>query len=253
MINENVIKKIFLIFNGLFIFTGLLFIAIGFGVRNEFNKYVPFIEDRYYALTILFIVCGSLTFMTALLGHFGTVKRHPCAMFTFCGVSILLFILALTAGILGLIMQSQAWPSIDKELRGTMDDYLNGDRETQKAWDQLQEKLYCCGSNGFENWADLIEKKFNKTELPLSCCNKIQKIKYTNCTYEYDSSWRRRVYDYQKVRDYGCYDILSPYISGMAYALSIIAFTFSAIHLFGILLSLLVAYKVKTPYQVKNN
>jgi len=249
MISENIIRKIFLVFNFLFVLTGAIFILCAIGVNGQYNKYNEFLNGRFYSQTILFIVCGCLTFLIAIFGYYGTYKKNSCLMLTFCGTLILLFILAITAGSIGMVLYNQSYFLIQDSLDDSMK-YYTENKQYQKAWDNLQETFNCCGNNGYKDWNKVIETNSNTTvQLPFSCCRNIGKIGKANCTITYDKNYIPRYsyyeIDYEKIRSSGCLYNFQSYIMVHAYALGIVAFTFSCIQLVGIGLSFLAAREVR--------
>lgn len=151
----------------------------------DFNEFGHFLEGKITAPPIVLIVTGAVIFLVASLGCYGSIRESPrllmlvrhinykafiyrtwYIMFSLPQYAFLLgiiFIVELATGIAACVykgdLQVMLKGSLEKSIaRSSADDLV--------AWDNVQQKLMCCGVTGPADWVDLSK---NKT-LRASCC-----------------------------------------------------------------------------------
>lgn len=161
----SIVKFILFGFNFLIVIGGVLVITAGALTLSGFDEYKEYFDmSDYNAAPITSIVFGSIVFLIAFMGCCGVLRENNCMLMTY----------AVTLGIImlveiGIVVVSQVYQDDFKKLvtQGFTDSrvpYGKND-EVTKNWDTLQEKLQCCGVEGYGDWS-----KTNFASVPESCC-----------------------------------------------------------------------------------
>ncbi|XP_037035111.1 23 kDa integral membrane protein [Bradysia coprophila] len=159
----NIIKYILFVFNVFFAISGLGILIAGALVLSDINEFNYFLEGRVTAPPIVLIVTGAIIFLIASLGCYGAIRESPSMLYAFAFLLLIIFIVELAVGIAACVFKSDLQMMLQKSLqdsieRSSMDDIM--------AWDNVQQKLQCCGINGASDWQDFSR---NHT-IRASCC-----------------------------------------------------------------------------------
>ncbi|KAJ1531077.1 hypothetical protein ONE63_005904 [Megalurothrips usitatus] len=161
----NVIKYILFAFNLIFALSGVAIIAAGAVVLTEFGGGQRFLEDRILAPPIVLIVAGAIVFLVAFLGCCGAIKENYFMLIAFAGLLLVIFIVELAVGIAAGVAKDDFNDALRNTLHNSMINYTRDDGD-RLAWDNVQRKLECCGTDSFQDW----QRVYRNNELPFSCC-----------------------------------------------------------------------------------
>ena len=132
--------------------------------------------NLYVASAVILIVTGSIVSIISFLGTFGAYNEVKCMLLTYFVILVILFIVMVTAGILGYVFRLEVDDRMQQEMHSTIKLYGNDSQVTQ-AWDAVQTHFECCGitvrpSRGYELWRK--ENAHFRSEsgpvVPESCC-----------------------------------------------------------------------------------
>jgi len=93
--------------------------------------------NLYVASAAILIVTGSIVAIISFLGTFGAYKEIRCMLLTYFVILVVLFIVMVTAGILGYVFRLEVDGRMQQEMHATIKLYGN-DTQVTKAWDAVQ-------------------------------------------------------------------------------------------------------------------
>jgi len=177
-------RSLSIVFNTIFLTTGILLVSIGGWARINFQSFQYIIGKEGAHLIsnidIVLLVVGSITTIVAFLGCYGSAKKNRC----FLGIFIIIMILMVIGEIVGLIFiftRSSDFKELieSSSKRSILQDYgmksLAGVSATEW-WDFAQKSFGCCG---FTSGKDYLNSNYAKTHSffnpwPESCCVKTE-------------------------------------------------------------------------------
>ncbi|RZC35974.1 CD63 antigen [Asbolus verrucosus] len=82
-------RYVLIIFNFLFVLTGVVILSVGASVKAYYHEYVSFLNNKYIYASDLLIIIGVIIFLIAFFGCCGALKENACMTLTFncCGVN----------------------------------------------------------------------------------------------------------------------------------------------------------------------
>ncbi|KAK3924860.1 CD63 antigen [Frankliniella fusca] len=146
--------------------SGVGIIAAGAVVLGQFGGSQRFLEDRILAPPIVLIVAGAIVFLVAFLGCCGAIKENYLMLIAFAGLLLVIFIIELAVGIAAGVAKDDFSDALRSTLRNSMVNYTRDDGD-RLAWDNVQRRLECCGTDSFRDWQGILRLP---GELPYSCC-----------------------------------------------------------------------------------
>ncbi|XP_055374539.1 tetraspanin-6 [Condylostylus longicornis] len=161
----SIVKYVLFAFNFVFALSGLGILIAGALVLADVNEFNHFIEGRVTAPPIVLIITGTIIFLIASLGCFGAIKESPPLLITYAVLLAIIFIIELAVGIAACVFRADLESSIKNSLLETI--RRSNDMDL-KAWDNIQNKLMCCGVNDPTDWQ--YESRYNPRILRGSCC-----------------------------------------------------------------------------------
>lgn len=96
--------------------------------------------NLYVASAAILIVTGSIVAIISFLGTFGAYKEIKCMILTYFVILVVLFIVMVTAGILGYVFRLEVDDRMQQEMHSTIKLYGNDSQVTQ-AWDAVQKHV----------------------------------------------------------------------------------------------------------------
>ncbi|XP_044272161.1 CD63 antigen-like [Tribolium madens] len=230
-------RYLLIVFNFLFVLTGVVILSVGASVKAYYNEYTSFLDDKYIYASDLLIIIGVIIFIIAFFGCCGALKENACMTQTFSMMLIVIFILELIVGIGGLVLKHQTDEMIDKALTGTLRRYNTpNNTEITNLWDTVQENFQCCGIQNYTDWENVTS---THGQLPVTCCN-FPHGSFGNVTCNEKSEGLHRE---------GCLEVFSDYIEGHATTVESVGLTFAIIQLLGIILSCYLAKQIRSDYE----
>ncbi|KDR06365.1 CD63 antigen-like [Zootermopsis nevadensis] len=170
------IKYLLFFFNLLFVITGILIIGVGTTIQAIYNNFDIFLEGRFYSPTTLLIVIGFIVFVVAFFGCCGAVRESTCMVMTFAVLLAIVFLLELSAGLAGYVLQDGLKEYLVHKVNISMEQYST-DPEIAETIDFMQERLLCCGLESYNDWEGKLDNmtygttQINEnTTVPNSCC-----------------------------------------------------------------------------------
>ncbi|XP_046143495.1 CD63 antigen-like [Osmia bicornis bicornis] len=160
------IKYLLCAVNSLFVLTGIMIISVGTTIYAVYEDFSHFLDYSYVSPATLLIVVGILVFVIAFLGCCGALRESTCMVLVFAVSLSIVLVLELAAAISAYALQDGIKDLLADKINVTMHQY-GKNKEATDAIDFLQSRLYCCGYNGYEDWAEIMKE--NHIELPKSC------------------------------------------------------------------------------------
>uniref|UniRef100_A0A1B6E5Y5 Tetraspanin n=1 Tax=Clastoptera arizonana TaxID=38151 RepID=A0A1B6E5Y5_9HEMI len=170
----NFLTYFFHIFNIVFLLTGGGVLAVGIWSVLYKHEYVSLLTTVTYPLTsYVLILAGGLVLFVSVVGCCGVWRENRCTLLVYTFLLLLIFLLEVMSGLLAYIYQGQVDTELTLNLNSTfLETYRIKDPETL-AIDRMQQQLYCCGAESFEDWKYSIWMKESpgiKILVPDSCC-----------------------------------------------------------------------------------
>lgn len=213
------IKYLLVLFNLMFVITGLCVIVVGTTINSLYTDYAKFLETRLvFPPSTVLIVVGGIIFTIAFLGCIGALRESTCLVTLFSLILGFIFVIELCVGLSGYILQDEVKEIVVSSINETMHDYKK-DPMAEKTINHLQEELRCCGIESPEDWEGILsEPNIIKLELPMSCCAKFDANHL--CI---------------KVQELGCLPQLKYFIRESSLLLAGTAITIATIQLIGVM------------------
>jgi len=152
-------KYLLIIFNLLFFLVGIALLSVGIWVivqpyQLEILAILdnPLIQNSAYLL----IALGSFIVVVAFLGCCGACMNSKCLLVVYFIIILIIFIAQLVGCALVLAFRSEVDTFVTDTLSSTMALYYGeaANDTVSTAWNAMQIFLECCGTNGYEDWAD---------------------------------------------------------------------------------------------------
>lgn len=124
--------------------------------------------DYNQQMPLLFIITGIVVVVVAVLACISTAKGQSALLYIFGILLVLVFLVELTAGIMGYVYIHQVKDGIGKGMNASMIHYGDGNMPDETV-DFVQDKLKCCGLSGAEDWSQTKYFESNN-HFPKSCC-----------------------------------------------------------------------------------
>ncbi|XP_015510318.1 CD63 antigen [Neodiprion pinetum] len=225
----SLIKYILFFFNLIFAVSGIGIIVAGALVLSDVGEFSHFLEGRITAPPVVLIVAGAIVFFIAFLGCYGAIKENYTLLIAFAGALVVIFAIELAVGIAAAVFRNDFSMAMKETLRSTMTNYTEADK---MAWNNVQQKLQCCGIDGPEDWerANVLPSG----TLPESCCN-LDSGPSTQCIMNSQSKVYRR----------GCYMELESRVQNGAKILIGVGIGIAFIEIAGVVLACFLANAIK--------
>ncbi|XP_060701612.1 leukocyte surface antigen CD53-like isoform X2 [Hemiscyllium ocellatum] len=155
------LKYMLFVFNLLFWIGGCA--IMGFGIYlltlNNFGALLSSLPSLSIANSL--IVVGTITMVVAFLGCMGAIKENKCLLLSFFILLLLILLIEVVVAIIVFFYEQQINTYIESDMKKA----LKKENSTGivEAWNQIQEKLFCCGVANYTDWGNSV---------PESCCKK---------------------------------------------------------------------------------
>ncbi|XP_071386750.1 tetraspanin-33 [Centroberyx affinis] len=252
-----IVKYLLFIFNLIFWLIALVMVSIG--VYARMTKHA---EAALACLSVdpamLLMIVGVLMFLLTFCGCVGSLRENICLLQTFCICLTVIFILQLTAGILGFVFSDKARDKVSEIINNAIVHYRD-DIDLQNLIDFGQKEFNCCGGVTYTDWSHNMY--FNCTpdnpsrercSVPFSCCliPKDEAVINTMCGQSMQEK------EYLKagafIHTNGCIDKLVNWIHSNLFLLGGIALGLAIPQLVGILLSQILINQIKDQIELQN-
>nr|XP_017031037.1 leukocyte surface antigen CD53-like isoform X2 [Drosophila kikkawai] len=155
---SSILKYLLYFLNLVFVVSGIVLIVCGALLLNSLGNFTKFDGVTIITFPVTFIVIGSVTFLVAFLGSWGSMRNSASLMKIYAICMLILFVLQMVLSI---------WLFVEKN---TFLDFMS--RLVDRAWlendsahgypmDDLQLALKCCGNQDYGEYG---------SDVPASCC-----------------------------------------------------------------------------------
>ncbi|XP_075967726.1 tetraspanin-33 [Anarhichas minor] len=252
-----VVKYLVFLFNFIFWVISLVMVAIG-----VYARMMKHAEAAMASLAvdpaIMLMVVGILMFIITFCGCVGSLRENICLLQTFCICLTVIFLLQLTAGILGFVFSDKARDRVTEMINNAVVHYRE-DIDLQNLIDYGQKEFGCCGGVTYTDWSQ--NKYFNcspdnpsreRCSVPFSCCilSKDKEVINTMCGQEMQKLGDIEAGDH--IYTNGCIDKLVNWIHSNLFLLGGIALGLAIPQLVGILLSQILINQIKDQIKLQN-
>ncbi|XP_039292109.1 CD63 antigen [Nilaparvata lugens] len=166
------IKYLLILFNLMFMITGLCIVIVGTSINEFYADYAHFLEDRFFSPSVWLVALGMIIFFIAFLGCLGALKESTCLVTVFTIILGLIFCVEFFVGVSGYIMQKKLAGMLVHSMNETMHDYKT-DANARITIDRLQNELQCCGIIRPADWEGVLSPvEMDTIQVPESCCSR---------------------------------------------------------------------------------
>ncbi|KAM3927631.1 tetraspanin-33 isoform 2-T2 [Leptodactylus fuscus] len=169
------VKYLLFFFNMLFWVISMVMVAIG-----VYARLLKHAEAAMACLAVdpalLLIAVGILMFLITFCGCIGSLRENICLLQAFSICLTLVFLLQLSAGIVGFVFSDKARGKVSEVISNAIVHYRD-DLDLQNLIDFGQREFNCCGGISYKDWSQNIY--FNcssenqsrlRCSVPYSCC-----------------------------------------------------------------------------------
>ncbi|XP_056223004.1 tetraspanin-33 [Seriola aureovittata] len=252
-----IVKYLLFIFNFLFWIISLVMVLIG-----VYARMMKHAEAALACLAVdpavMLLVVGVLMFVLTFCGCVGSLRENICLLQTFCISLTVIFLLQLTAGILGFIFSDTARGKVTEMINNAIIHYRD-DIDLQNLIDFGQMEFDCCGGVTYTDWSQNMYFNCSKENpsrercsVPFSCCiiSKDKVVINTMCgqdmqDFEYVDAGNH-------IHTNGCIDKLVDWIHSNMFLLGGIALGLAIPQLVGIVLSQILINQIKDQVELQN-
>ncbi|XP_018421425.1 PREDICTED: tetraspanin-33 [Nanorana parkeri] len=252
-----VVKYLLFFFNMLFWVISL--VMVGIGVYARLLKHA---EAAMACLAVdpalLLIAVGILMFLITFCGCIGSLRENICLLQTFSICLTIVFLLQLSAGIVGFVFSDKARGKVSEVLGNAIVHYRD-DLDLQNLIDFGQKEFNCCGGISYKDWSQNIyfnctaeNRSRERCSVPFSCCllGEDETVINTMCGYGMQEL------DYLEAGQYihtnGCIDKLVNWLHTNLFLLGGVALGLAIPQLVGILLSQVLINQIKDQIKLQS-
>ncbi|XP_020508867.2 tetraspanin-33 isoform X1 [Labrus bergylta] len=251
------VKYLLFLFN--FIFWIIALVMISIGVYARMMKHA---EAALACLSVdpamMLLVIGVLMFFLTFCGCVGSLRENICLLQTFCICLTVIFLLQLTAGILGFIFSDKARDRVTEIINKAIVHYRD-DIDLQNLIDFGQKEFDCCGAVTYTDWSKNMyfncktdNPSRERCSVPFSCCilSKDKLVINTMCGMGVQDLEYVQAGDH--IHTNGCIDKLVDWIHSNLFILGGVALGLAIPQLVGILLSQILINQIKDQIENQN-
>jgi len=227
----RLIKYTLLITNAIIFISGLIMLIAGSVVQGQINSQNLSRTIGGYSTqagSIICIIFGIVVMILSAFGLFATMKDQHRFLILFSSIMALVFLIQFVTGVIGLGVKNSA------KFEGYVSDVFSSEFKFDEAQpvdnerDFFQQKFTCCGWNGPDDY-----NKNDTIKAPESCCKKPQCATNNKENLFQDGCKTRITSESRRVIDVACGILV----------------TFAIFNAFGIILSALHVYNIRSGYQ----
>lgn len=245
-----VVKYLLFFFNMLFWVISMVMVAIG-----VYARLMKHAEAAMACLAVdpalLLIAVGVLMFLITFCGCIGSLRENICLLQAFSICLTLVFLLQLSAGIVGFVFSDKARGKVSEVISNAIVHYRD-DLDLQNLIDFGQREFNCCGGISYKDWSENIyfnctseNRSGERCSVPYSCClySEDEAVVNTMCGYG------MQTLDYFEAGEFihtnGCIDKLVNWLHSNLFLLGGVALGLAIPQLVGILLSQVLINQIK--------
>jgi len=254
-------------FNFLFWIVGAILLGVGIWVLVDRNAVellhvatVSTSDSLVRGSAITLVVAGAFVFFIAFFGCFGACRESPCMLMTYAVIVGFLFVIQITAGILGAVFKDQIIDELSSSMNQTVTSKYGqpGFNETTQSFDYMQRYFKCCGViDGPEEWQYSSWGKTHQEPVPITCCvltntdriDEVPVAKNETLCYSYATNQTDTTTGKEYVHYEGCKPQLEDWVVGHAAILIGVAFGLAIVQIFGICFACMVSKSVRSQYE----
>lgn len=164
-------KAFLFFFNFIYLGVSAAVIFVAAWVIKRYGDITKITSDTYTLVPCGILVgIGLLIFITALFGCCGTCRDNKCCLSTFFVLLLIVFSLEIAAGVMGFVYKDKAKEFINDGFLDAIKKYDDKQTSLDKAVDDFQKNLKCCGSKSPSDWWTSPYYKSHFLQYPKSCC-----------------------------------------------------------------------------------
>lgn len=170
------LRMLVLLFNLLFLIFGIILLGIGIWGEITHKNYAKLEMLKDYEVNTgprLLMAVAVIIIVVAFFGCCGAYKLNKYMLCVFIALLLVLLILEIAAAGMAYKNKDTVKGQLQHALMVKLKEYKYNTTDEQ-AFDDLQEKVKCCGVNSFKDWGDNMGFNTSKS-VPDSCCEKMEK------------------------------------------------------------------------------
>lgn len=217
--------KIFLIvYNIIFLITGVGILAIGVLLKIYENYYAHLTKDYSSVAQYVFIVVGIVIIIVSISACCCTVKSQPVLLYVFSTFLFFIFVVELGLAISAYLFHQKIQNEFKDNMKNMLMSYKGSKTGIDADFDLLQLTIKCCGVQNYTDWFKSSWAGGEKA-VPKSCCKNDQE-----CS-------NRPLIDVNQIYQNGCSSIIIGVIKKYANVILGVFGGFALFQLLGTLMS----------------
>ncbi|KAF7254578.1 Tetraspanin-33 [Varanus komodoensis] len=252
------VKYLLFFFNMVFWMISMAMVAVG-----VYARLIKHAEAAMACLAmdpaILLVVVGTLMFLITFCGCVGSLRENICLLQSFSVCLTVVFLLQLTAGVLGFVFSDKARSKVSEVVNRAIVHYRD-DLDLQNLIDFGQKEFSCCGGISYKDWSQNMY--FNCTahnpsrercSVPYSCCLRADEpsvVANTMCGQGMQALPYLEAGEF--IHTNGCVDRLVHWIHSNLFLLGGVALGLAIPQLVGILLSQLLVSQIRDQIKLQH-
>jgi hypothetical protein len=170
----SLIKIVLFVFNFLWLLLGSAILYLGIRVLLKYNNDIAnVIKETPSHAAIVLISAGGVIFLISFLGCCGAIRESYCMLNTYSGLILLCLVAQGVGAYLALKYHYDLEKYAQKGVQSALEAYewdKTGNDPANKAINQFQKELQCCGAKDRHDWDSIKKPDTDKDLYPPSCC-----------------------------------------------------------------------------------
>lgn len=234
------VKLLLTVFNLIFWITGITLLVVGIVVLVGLSDYLDLSDTDFTNMPYILIGTGLFMIAAGIIGCCAVVKNLAWFLQLFGIMIIVVFVALLAAGVFGFFYRNKLQEGFKTGLTSNMMNYLGkSDVDSDRAIDNVQETLSCCGVEDYKTWQnpDSQWAQQHPDVAPYSCCDDSSGVECvgTDPVPFMTSNGTLAVFDK------GCYHKVSTFLDSKLAMMSGVCVAFAFFQLVGVVLAFCLA------------
>lgn len=164
----SIIKYLVLLVTGMCVVMEVIQVVLGASAGHLFGEFELFLDDHFISLTQFLVAIGIITLILVLVGCVGIILENVSVLTVYIGLFVMLVTLETIVAIASYTMGNRVDTMLRVNLNYAFNRYHN-DLSVQRAVDHMQQRVECCGFEGYQDWYNWMPPETGESPVPASC------------------------------------------------------------------------------------
>ncbi|XP_068206824.1 CD63 antigen-like [Palaemon carinicauda] len=150
---------------------GVAVVALASIVISKDNTYGVLLSEGTFSLPIIILIAGLVILLIGFLGCCGAMQKSSCMLYTYAIIVLIFLVAEIVLGIMMLVFSNQTEEVIVEGMDEVFKKYGQNDTVLNKAIDDAQHELQCCGVLNYTDWQTFpYGEQHNNNTVGDGCC-----------------------------------------------------------------------------------